>query len=101
MRFEFSHYPLTPSHHFFARSDTLGRAARPNEGLAIHRRSLAVDCSVTLLSLINLRVAIRRNGEMIIVAARLARPPSACLTSLTPPAPAARLNNKAVPANPS
>lgn len=39
MRFEFSHYPLTPSHHLHAGSATLGRTARPNEGWRIHRAS--------------------------------------------------------------
>lgn len=39
MRFEFSHYPLTPSHHLHAGSATPGRTARPNEGRQIHRAS--------------------------------------------------------------
>lgn len=100
-------FPITPSHLLIISTPDpprWGRTAWPNEGPRIHSASwgtFAEDCSVTLLSLINLRVAIRRNGEMIIVAARLSRLPNACLTSVTPPARAARLNNKAVSANPS
>lgn len=105
MRFEFSHYPLTPSHHLHAGSAMLGWTARPNEGRRIHRTSEGTLLRIVLSPppLINLRVAIHRNGDdyLIIVTARLACSPVACLTLRTPPARAARLNNKAVPANPS
>lgn len=44
MRFEFSHYPFTPSHHLHAGSAAPGWTARPNEGRRIQRTSSAEPC---------------------------------------------------------
>lgn len=101
MSFEFSHYPLTPSHHLHSGFGTLGQTVHLMKARKFASENLAKNLSVTILSLINLQVVSCRLGEMIIVMAWRACSPLACLTSLTPPEQAARLNDKVVSANPS
>lgn len=104
---EFWVFPL-PLHTLSSSPIRIRRArtdSQSNEGPHIHRttpwRTLRQNLSVAILSLINLQVVSCRLSEMIIVTAWRACPSLACLTSLTPPEQAARLNDKVVSAKPS
>lgn len=97
-------FPLPPSHPHHRLQPGTGAPSvwwRSENSSGRASKNLAENLSVTISSLINLQVVSCGLSSVIIVTARQARSLLACLTPLTPPEQAARLNDKVISANPA